>query len=278
MSTWDSRIVRSVTVETCPSPRPGAARSRIVAGRPALKVGVSDLYRPSHRGGHLPRAVDLLEPARRAARINGHPCGIERAARSGSACREPAPSHDRPQILGPDRYAGERLQGRRRRRAAKHTSLARQDERGVLANRHVHEDGLSRRRELQTHPRGGFETRIELRAQSMVARFPGNGEDCGHRPHRTAPFGGELVGASVVRVGAAGARRQRDEPWCAGGGREAEGGRKQANPAIHIRPRASRILFWILVLSIDWPSPPSARSQAAAASANRRCLKRRSPR
>ncbi len=248
------------------------------AGPARREVGVSHVDRSPHRGGHPPRAIHLLEPVRGVGSVDGHPGAIEGAPACHVSAREAASRNNRPQVLGTDRHAGERLERGGRGRVAEHAPLPRQDERGVFADCDVGEDGLARRGKLQADPRGDFEARIDLRPETLIPRPAGDRQDGRHRPHAPAMLGRLLVRARVIRKGVAGARWQRDEPWRAGGSDEADDGQQQANPAIHIRPRASRILLSIFDRSIDWPSPPSARSQAAAASAKRRCLNRRSPR
>ena len=146
MSTCDSRIVRSVTAP-CPgesrcedeSCRAGPTRSRRTARRPVPRTAAAIRHAPSTCCSQL-----VVSPASTATqpRSNARP-------RVGVSAREAAPGHNRPQVLGTDRHAGERLERRRRRRVAEHAPLPRQDERRVVADRDVGEDGLARRGKLE---------------------------------------------------------------------------------------------------------------------------------
>ena len=164
----------------------GSVRRRIVAGPARREVGVSHVDR-----SRAPRRPSATRRPPAAASSSCRPAStatqraIERAPACHGSAREAAPGNNRPQVLGTDRHAGERLERRRRGRVAEHTALPRQHERRVFANGDVGEDGLARRRKLEAHPRGRFEARVDLRAEALVPGAAGDRQDarpsCGRR-------------------------------------------------------------------------------------------------
>ena len=184
-------------------------------------------------------------------RIECDPTTIEAARACHVTGRQPAAGDDRPQIVGTDGNTGQGFERVHRRRFPQHAPVSRQDERRGLAVDYVGEEWLARRWKLEPDAGRRLETRVDLGSQPLPVGAAGDRHHGHQRLHGCAGLRGLLQRGRVAGKIRPPAGGQGHDPRCAGNRNEAEDCRQETDPAIHIRPRASRILPWSFDLSTD---------------------------
>ena len=146
-------------------------KSRRTARRPVPLVAAVSRHAPSTCWSQL-----VASPASTATQP-----AIERTRpRVASPDAKPHPATIVRRVLGTDRHAGQRLERRRRRRVTEHARLSRQDERRLVANRHIGEERLARRGKLE--PDAALALRSPRRSSRGTARSRRGPRSRGRRP------------------------------------------------------------------------------------------------